>query len=122
MASNRALRWKRRRSRWPCCWAVLDNQPGAARDIVILNAGAALYAANVADIPEGRHRAGAGGAGIGRGQGPLQQLVSTTQNWRPEHHVRHPDKIVAVKREEIAAAKKKKPLEAMREDAESAAC
>jgi anthranilate phosphoribosyltransferase len=28
---------------------VLDNQPGPARDIVILNAGVALYAANVAD-------------------------------------------------------------------------
>lgn len=27
---------------------VLDNQPGAARDIVLLNAGAALYAANLA--------------------------------------------------------------------------
>ena len=33
---------------------VLDNQPGAARDIVVLNAGAALYAANVAsDIRDG---------------------------------------------------------------------
>ena len=29
--------------------AVLDNQPGAARDIVMLNAGAAIYAAGVAD-------------------------------------------------------------------------
>jgi anthranilate phosphoribosyltransferase len=29
--------------------SVLDNEPGPARDIVILNAGAALYAANVAD-------------------------------------------------------------------------
>ncbi|MGZ8153509.1 MAG: anthranilate phosphoribosyltransferase, partial [Methylovulum sp.] len=29
--------------------AVLDNQPGAARDIVLLNAGAAIYAANIAD-------------------------------------------------------------------------
>jgi len=28
---------------------VLDKQPGAARDIVLLNAGAALYAANVVD-------------------------------------------------------------------------
>lgn len=28
---------------------VLDNEPGPARDIVLLNAGAALYAANVAD-------------------------------------------------------------------------
>jgi anthranilate phosphoribosyltransferase len=27
---------------------VLDNQPGAARDIVLLNAGAAIYAANLA--------------------------------------------------------------------------
>jgi len=27
---------------------VLDNQPGPARDIVALNAGVALYAANVA--------------------------------------------------------------------------
>jgi anthranilate phosphoribosyltransferase len=37
---------------------VLDNQPGAARDIVTLNAGAALYAANVAaSIAEGVERA-----------------------------------------------------------------
>ena len=28
--------------------SVLDDEPGPARDIVILNAGAALYAANVA--------------------------------------------------------------------------
>ena len=28
---------------------LFDNEPGAARDIVILNAGAGLYAANVAD-------------------------------------------------------------------------
>jgi anthranilate phosphoribosyltransferase len=29
--------------------AVLDNRPGAARDIVLLNAGAAIYAAGLAD-------------------------------------------------------------------------
>ncbi|MEQ1527730.1 MAG: anthranilate phosphoribosyltransferase [Methylococcales bacterium] len=29
--------------------SVLDNQPGAAKDIVVLNAGAAIYAANLAD-------------------------------------------------------------------------
>jgi len=29
--------------------SVLDNKPGAARDIVILNAGAAIYAANLTD-------------------------------------------------------------------------
>jgi anthranilate phosphoribosyltransferase len=33
---------------------VLDNQPGPARDVVIFNAGVALYAANrVASIGEG---------------------------------------------------------------------
>ncbi|MGD0961041.1 MAG: anthranilate phosphoribosyltransferase [Methylomonas sp.] len=29
--------------------AVLDNEPGSARDIVVLNAGAAIYAADLAD-------------------------------------------------------------------------
>lgn len=34
--------------------AVLDNQPGPARDIVVLNAGAAIYAADVAaSFPDG---------------------------------------------------------------------
>lgn len=38
--------------------AVLDNQPGPARDIVVLNAGAAIYAANVVDsFAEGVRRA-----------------------------------------------------------------
>jgi anthranilate phosphoribosyltransferase len=32
--------------------AVLDNRPGPARDIVVLNAGAAIYAANIADSLE----------------------------------------------------------------------
>ena len=37
---------------------VLDNEPGPARDIVLLNAGAALYAGNVADsLAEGVERA-----------------------------------------------------------------
>ncbi len=38
--------------------AVLDNHPGPARDIVLLNAGAAIYAANVADsLADGVERA-----------------------------------------------------------------
>ena len=37
---------------------VLDNQPGPARDIVLLNAGAALYTANVTEsLAEGIDRA-----------------------------------------------------------------
>jgi anthranilate phosphoribosyltransferase len=48
MASNRALRVETAEQSKAMLLSVLDNEPGAARDIVILNAGAALYAANVA--------------------------------------------------------------------------
>ena len=58
MASNRALRVETPEESVTMLRAVLDNQPGAARDIVLLNAGAALYAANVASsIAEGIERA-----------------------------------------------------------------
>ena len=49
MASNRALRVETPEQSRTMLLGVLDNEAGAARDIVILNAGAALYAANVAD-------------------------------------------------------------------------
>jgi anthranilate phosphoribosyltransferase len=58
MASNRALRVETPEQSRELLLSVLDNQPGAARDIVIFNAGAALYAANVAaDVREGVERA-----------------------------------------------------------------
>ncbi|RFO96115.1 anthranilate phosphoribosyltransferase [Rhodoferax lacus] len=47
MASNRALKVEDAASSMAMLLGVLDNQPGAARDIVALNAGVALYAANV---------------------------------------------------------------------------
>ena len=54
MVSNRALRVETPEESQAVLRGVLDNQAGAARDIVILNAGAALYAANVAPtIKEG---------------------------------------------------------------------
>ena len=101
---------------------VLDNQPGAPRDIVILNAGAALYAANVASIRsrtastsaraaiESRRGQGQAGRSWSRCRKPLGALSACRDIL---------NKIVAVKREEIAAAKKRTPLEAMRADAES---
>ena len=49
MASNRALRVETPQQSRTMLLGVLDNEAGAARDIVILNAGAALYAADVAD-------------------------------------------------------------------------
>lgn len=49
MHSNRALKVESPEQSVAMLRSVLDNQPGAARDIVILNAGVALYAAGVAD-------------------------------------------------------------------------
>jgi anthranilate phosphoribosyltransferase len=48
MASNRALKVDTPEQSMAMLRGVLDNEPGAARDIVMINAGAALYAANVA--------------------------------------------------------------------------
>jgi anthranilate phosphoribosyltransferase len=54
MASNRALRVETPEESRAMLLGVLDNQPSPARDIVVLNAGVALYAANVADsMPAG---------------------------------------------------------------------
>jgi len=58
MASNRALKVETAEQSRQMLLGVLENQPGPARDIVLLNAGAALYAANVADsIMNGIERA-----------------------------------------------------------------
>ncbi len=54
MASNRALKVGTPEDSKAMLLGVLDNEPGAPRDIVILNAGVALYAANVAaDMAQG---------------------------------------------------------------------
>ena len=52
MSSNRALRVETPEQSRTMLLGVLDNQAGPARDIVLLNAGVALYAANVADSIE----------------------------------------------------------------------
>jgi anthranilate phosphoribosyltransferase len=58
---------------------ALDNQPGAACDIVALNAGAALYAAGVAtSIAEGLEKARAAIAS-GAARAKLDQFVQVTQ-------------------------------------------
>jgi anthranilate phosphoribosyltransferase len=49
MSSNRTLRVETPEQSRAMLLGVLDNQPGPARDIVILNAGAALYAADLVD-------------------------------------------------------------------------
>ncbi len=58
MSSNRALKVDTPEESMAMLRGVLDNQPGPARDIVMINAGAALYAANVASsIADGLDRA-----------------------------------------------------------------
>jgi anthranilate phosphoribosyltransferase len=54
MASNRSLKVQTAQDSCAMLLGVLENRAGAARDIVILNAGVALYAANVAaDVATG---------------------------------------------------------------------
>jgi anthranilate phosphoribosyltransferase len=48
MASNRTLKVSTPAESLALVRSVLDNEPGPARDIVVLNTGVALYAANVA--------------------------------------------------------------------------
>ena len=60
--------------------SVLDNQAGPALDIVCLNAGAALYAGNLAkNIGEGLQMAKAAIAS-GKAKQKLEEFIKTTQN------------------------------------------
>ena len=79
MASNRALRVETPEESVAMLRGVLEGQPGAARDIVLLNAGAALYAANVASsigdgIALAREALDSGAA-----QAKLAQFIAFTQ-------------------------------------------
>ncbi len=79
MASARSLRVETPEQSKAMLLGVLDNQSGPARDIVILNAGAALYAANVAaTMAEGIAKARAA-LDSGAAKARLQQLVAITQ-------------------------------------------
>jgi anthranilate phosphoribosyltransferase len=78
MASNRALRVDTPEQSKAMLLGVLDNQPGAARDIVMLNAGAALYAANVAESVQGGIALARAALDSGAAKARLQQLISTT--------------------------------------------
>jgi len=79
MASNRALRVETPEQSMKMLKGVLDKEPGAARDIVVLNAGAALYAANVADSMKAGIELARKAIDSGAAKGKLEQLVSTTQ-------------------------------------------
>jgi anthranilate phosphoribosyltransferase len=79
MASNRALKVDTPEQSMAMLKAVLDNQPGAARDIVILNAGAALYAANVASSIKSGVELARSVIASGAAKSKLDQFVAFTQ-------------------------------------------
>jgi anthranilate phosphoribosyltransferase len=78
MASGRTLRVETPEESRHMLLGVLDDQPGPARDIVILNAGVALYVANVvASMGAGVERARAA-LSSGAARKKLDQFVSAT--------------------------------------------
>ena len=56
--------------------SVLANEPGPARDIVALNAGAALYAANVAPTLADGVRQASAAIGDGSARAKLGQYIA----------------------------------------------
>jgi len=80
MASQRTLRVETPDESRRMLLSVLDNQPGPARDIVMLNSGVALYAADVAaTMAEGVSMAREAIAS-GRARAKLTEFVSVTQS------------------------------------------
>ena len=78
MASHRSLRVDTPEQSRAMLMGVLDNDHGAARDIVILNAGAALYAANVADSITAGLVLARQAIESGAAKAKLEQLVAAT--------------------------------------------
>jgi len=79
MASNRTLKVETPEQSMAVLRGVLDNDHGAQRDIVILNAGVALYAANVVNsIADGIERARAA-IESGAAKAKLAQLAAFSQ-------------------------------------------
>ena len=79
MASNRALRVETAEQSKAMLLGVLENQAGAAKDIVILNAGVALYAANVADSMRAGLQLAREAIESGAAKAKLAQLVLLSQ-------------------------------------------
>ena len=79
MAASRNLRVADAAESKAMLLGVLDNRPGPAREIVVLNAGAALYVAGVAGSIEDGIAASREAIASGKALARLQQFVATTQ-------------------------------------------
>ncbi len=82
MVSNRTLKVADAAASKAMLLEALDNKPGVAREIVVLNAGAALYSANVAEsIADGIQLARETVAS-GRARAKVDELVRFTQQFK----------------------------------------
>jgi anthranilate phosphoribosyltransferase len=79
MSSHRALRVENAQDSRAMLEAVLDHQPGPALDIVALNAGVALYAANVAPTMAAGLAMAQQALASGLAKAKLAQFVNYTQ-------------------------------------------
>ncbi|MGQ9725066.1 MAG: anthranilate phosphoribosyltransferase [Tepidimonas sp.] len=77
MASHRAFQVATPEESRALLLAVLDGQPGPAADIVVFNAGVALYAANVADSIEAGIARARDALASGAAKAKLEQFVTT---------------------------------------------
>jgi anthranilate phosphoribosyltransferase len=77
MSSNRALRVETPEQSRAMLLGVLDNQTGPARDIVVINAGVALYAANVVDNIEAGITRAREALASGAAKAKLDHLMAT---------------------------------------------
>jgi hypothetical protein len=127
---SRALKVANTAESVACIQRALANEDGPVRDVVLLNAGAALYCAGAAgSVAEGvRHAREVVASGAAAAQ--LEQFVKATQ--RSSRGMRAPyksapmsdilNRIVAVKREEVARAKSSRDLATVRTTARAATC
>jgi anthranilate phosphoribosyltransferase len=79
MSSNRALKVETPEQSKALLLAVLRNEPGPARDIVMLNAGVALYAANVAPSMADGVALAREALASGKALAKLEAFVASTQ-------------------------------------------
>ncbi|PLZ01458.1 anthranilate phosphoribosyltransferase [Burkholderia sp. WAC0059] len=79
MASNRTLKVENADESKAMLLEALDNRPGVAREIVVLNSGAALYTADVAPSIEDGIRLARETIASGRARAKVDELVRFTQ-------------------------------------------
>ncbi len=81
MSSNRSLRVDNAQQSTELIYSALANTPGTAREIVVLNAGSALYTANVADSIESGIALARQAIESGAARAKLDEFVRYTQKF-----------------------------------------